>query len=305
MNLNTVLGLTTVLPISTERREECIFSVDVEDWFHILNAKSTPSLSTWDKLPSRVEGNLYRLLDLFSEKQVHVTCFFLGWVAERFPHLVRESAKRGHEIASHGYAHRLVYDMNPAEFYQDALHSREILEDIAGAAVVGYRSAGFSQTGRTPWFFEQLARAGYQYDASVFPAVGGHGGMRKACRTPYAIVHGTTKLIEVPRTVARVAGESMCFFGGGYLRLFPYWLIRRMARQVLNAGRPLVFYVHPREIDPTHPRLPLSSFRRFKCYVNLDETEGKILRILNEFRVTTFHSFLSRNGHRWSLPSVA
>lgn len=280
------------------RAPQAIFSVDVEDWFHILDVPSAPHIEDWAHLPSRVEANLRRLLDLFSEKSAHVTCFFLGWVAERFPHLVKECASRGHEVASHGWAHRLVYQMSRAEFYEDARKSRELLEEIAGAAVRGYRASGFSVTERTPWFFEELAKAGYEYDSSVFPAVRSHGGMANGQRAPYQIgLHGG-KLVEVPVTVADLMGTPICFFGGGYLRLFPYWLIRKKALQVLEGGRPVVFYIHPREIDPAHPRLQMSRRRRFKSYVNLHQTESKLRRILEDFRVTTFQEFLSHDASR-------
>jgi polysaccharide deacetylase family protein (PEP-CTERM system associated) len=272
---------------------QSVFSVDVEDWFHILDLPSTPSVSEWGKLPSRVEKNFNRLLDLFSEKQVSTTCFFLGWVGERFPHLVRDAAARGHEIASHGYAHRLVYELSRDEFYQDALRSRGILEDLAGVAVTGYRSAGFSITERTLWFFDALAEAGYRYDSSVFPSPRGHGGMRTDQRAPH-VVDSSPEIIEFPITVTDLFGRSMCFFGGGYLRLFPYWLIRRMSKTVLEEGRPVVFYIHPREIDPDHPRLSMGLGRRFKSYVNLESTEGKLKRLLDDFPMTTFRDFVFR-----------
>jgi polysaccharide deacetylase family protein (PEP-CTERM system associated) len=286
-------------------RGTSIFSVDVEDWFHILDVPSTPALAVWDSLPSRVEANFHHLLDLFSQKRVRVTCFFLGWVGERFPQLVREAVSRGHEIGSHGYAHRLVYQMTREQFREDALRSRMLLEDIGGVPVHGYRSAGFSTTEQTPWFFDELVAVGYQYDSSVFPATREHGGMRTASRLPHIAGDGGRPIIEFPITVANIGFRNMCFFGGGYLRLFPYWLIRRMARRVLNAGLPVVFYVHPREIDPSHPRLPMSLRRRFKSYVNLRHTEDKIRRILDEFPVTTFQRFLTRCGHRWSLDHAA
>ena len=276
-----------------------IFSVDVEDWFHILDIPSAPQLSDWDGLPSRVEQNFLRLLDLFSQHQARVTCFFLGWVGERFPHLVREAAARGHEIASHGYAHRLVYQMSQQEFYEDALRARRLLEDISGTPVAGYRSAGFSVTENTLWFFDALAEAGYGYDSSVFPAARAHGGMEGGRREPHRLVGSQSSILEFPISVADLMGKPMCFFGGGYLRLFPYWLIRRMARQVLREDRPVVFYIHPREIDPQHPRLPMSAPRRFKSYVNLASTERKLHHIFEDFPVIPFREFLAAE-RKWS-----
>jgi polysaccharide deacetylase family protein (PEP-CTERM system associated) len=267
-----------------------IFSVDVEDWFHILDVASAPPLEIWPTLEMRVERNFRRLLELFEQHHTHATCFFLGWVAERFPHLVREAVRAGHEIASHGYAHKLVYQMTRAEFRADALRAKHILEDISGEPVAGYRSAGFSVTADTMWFFEALAEAGYQYDSSVFPAARSHGGMPTARRDPHYIEEG---LIEFPMTVAGLLGQPVCFFGGGYLRIFPYALIRRMARRVLAEGRPVIYYIHPREIDPAHPRLPMSAARRFKSYVNLRSTEAKLARILDEFPAVSFRDYLA------------
>jgi polysaccharide deacetylase family protein (PEP-CTERM system associated) len=264
----------------------------VEDWFHILDIPGGPPLVEWDSLPSRVEKNFMRLLDLFSGHDATVTCFFLGWVADKFPHLVKEAAKRGHEIASHGYAHRLVYEMNRREFREDGIRSRKVLEDLAGQEVLGYRSAGFSVTADTPWFFETLAEAGYRYDSSVFPALRGHGGIKFAPRQPHWTGPDGTGIFEFPITVTNWLGKPICFFGGGYLRLFPYWLIRQMSHRVLAEGRPVLFYVHPREVDPAHPRLAMGAKRRFKSYVNLSSTEKKVDQILREFPVTTFRALL-------------
>ncbi len=273
--------------------QKSIFSVDVEDWFHILDVPSAPAPNQWAALPSRVEKNFVRLLDIFSETKVHVSCFFLGWIGERFPHLVKEAATRGHEVASHGYEHRLVYGQTRTQFHDDVRRARMLLEDISGSAVVGYRAPGFSTTQETPWFFDALTEAGYEYDSSVFPAARGHGGMPEGRRDPHRIGEDGT-LLEFPITVADLLGKRMCFFGGGYLRIFPYWLIRRMAHQVLGEGRPIVFYIHPREIDPAHPRLPMSRKRRFKSYVNLETTETKVRNILRDFPLTTFKALASK-----------
>lgn len=275
---------------------KCIFSVDVEDWFHILDLPSTPPISDWDRLPSRVERNFLRLLDMFSERNASVTCFFLGWVARKFPHLVKEAAGRGHEIASHGYAHRLVYQMTREEFLEDAVKSKMILEDAAGQPIWGYRSAGFSVTQGTPWFFESLMEAGYRYDSSVFPAPRGHGGIKSAQFAPYLYGGSGRPLIEFPMTVRKVFGKPICFYGGGYLRLFPYSIIRRMTSDVLAGGRPVIFYVHPREIDPHHPRLAMGLARKFKSYFNLRSTEPKIRRLLSEFELVTFEKYIREDA---------
>ncbi len=270
-----------------------VFTVDVEDWFHILDIPSCPPLAEWASLPTRVEANFFRLLDLFLEKQVHVTCFFLGWVAEQFPQLVREAVRRGHEVASHGYAHRLVNIMDRQEFRDDVLLAKRLLEDIGGMPVFGYRAPGFSFTRKTLWVFEELIAAGYRYDSSLFPATRGHGGDASFSRKPAVWSNSHQSLIEFPATVSDLAGVPVCLFGGGYLRFFPYPLIRRKARQVMQSGQPVVFYIHPREIDPGHPRLPMNPYRRFKSYFNLKSTWPKVRRILADFRFVTFRELLT------------
>ncbi len=275
---------------------KCVFSIDVEDWFHILDLPTTPDVTEWGDLHSCVERNFMRLLDIFEQRDTRVTCFFLGWVAERFPHLVKEAVRHGHEIASHGYAHRLIYQMTPEAFYQDAVRSKGILENISGRAVWGYRSAGFSVTHETEWFFDKLIEAGYVYDSSVFPASRGHGGMSGGRRSPYWIERPSGELFEFPVSVTEVLGKALCFFGGGYLRFFPYPVIRMMTRRVLKESRPVIFYIHPREIDPGHPRMRMNWQRRFKSYVNLESTMPKIERLLAEFSATSFEQLIRKEA---------
>jgi polysaccharide deacetylase family protein (PEP-CTERM system associated) len=269
-----------------------ILTIDVEDWFHILDLPATPPIQAWDALPSRVESSFLRLLDVVGDART--TCFFLGWVADRFPHLVREAVARGHEIAAHGYAHRLVFDMGRSAFLEDAVRARKVLEDISGRPIAGYRSAGFSVRADTTWFFDALVEAGYRYDSSVFPAARGHGGMAGGPREPHVVDRNGARLVELPVTVTPIAGRPLCFFGGGYLRLYPYPLVWRMAERVLAERRPVIFYVHPREIDPSHPRLPMSLARRFKSYVNLKSTAPKLQRIVQDFPLVTAGEYATR-----------
>ncbi len=270
-----------------------IFSIDVEDWFNLSGTGLEPPPSEWDRLESRVERNLRLLFGLLAEGGGTATCFFLGYFAKRFPHLVREAVAAGHEVASHSYFHRLVYEMTPAEFYEDALASRKLLEDISGKPVRGYRAPAFSVTDHTPWFFDKLAEAGYQYDSSVFPARHQTGGLATSRFEPHGIETAAGTIAEFPITVVRVLGTPMCFFGGGYLRLFPYHLMRSMGRRALKEGRPIVFYIHPREIDPDHPRMALSRRRKFTCYVNLRSTRPKIEHILRDFQVLSFDQHMA------------
>jgi len=275
---------------------KCMFSVDVEDWFHILGATSAPPISEWSSLPQGVRKNFMKILDILSRKQVRATCFFLGWVAEKYPDLVREAIGRGHEVASHGYGHRLVYEMTADQFAEDARRSKRAIEDIAGGPITGYRAPGFSATRATPWFYSKLIEAGYLYDSSVFPARREHGGLKTGNYAPYWITGNSGRLLEIPITVAEVLGQPVCFFGGGYLRLFPYAVVKRMALKVLKEGRPVVFYIHPRDIDPSQPRLPMGVWKRFKSYVNLGTTADKVSRILDQLEFTTFEGFMSENG---------
>ncbi len=269
-----------------------VFTIDVEEWFHILDVPSTPSLGEWAALPSRVEPSFRSMLEVMAEKNVHTTLFFLAWTAERFPHLVREAVAGGHEIASHGYAHELVYRQDRATFLADITKAKEIIEQAAGTAVRGYRAPGFSVTKETPWFFDAVAEAGYRYDSSIFPSERGHGGLPGAKAVPHVIDTAHGPLTEFPISLSSMFGKPMYFFGGGYLRFFPYSLIRAKAKSVLAEKRPVVFYLHPREVDPGHPRLAMSAKRRFMSYHNLRSTMPKMRRLFDDLPMTTFAALL-------------
>ncbi len=276
---------------------ESIFSIDVEDWFNLSGTNHEPPPSQWDQLESRIERNFLGMLDILSAQQRVSTCFFVGYFAKRFPSLVREAVARGHEVASHGLLHRLAYELSPDAFLEDARDARALLEDISGTAVRGFRAPAFSVTSATPWFFEKLVEAGYTYDSSVFPAPHQTGGLATTSFGPHVIACANGSLVEFPITAVKVLNRPMCFFGGGYLRLFPYPVIRAMGKRALAEERPVIFYVHPREIDPEQPRMPLSRRRRFTCYVNLETTRPKMARILEDFDVTSFAKYLERHRH--------
>lgn len=255
-------------------------TVDVEDWFHILDSPVAPSMEQWENLPSRVEIGLECILKLLDDCQVSATMFWLGWMAERHKHLVRQCASSGHEIASHGYGHVLAYKVGPAAFLDDILRAKQVLENITGQAVVGFRAPGFGITSQSRWAFDVIRAAGYRYDSSVFPAVRGHGGMPGECSTPHLIktLHG--ELTEFPASVFSCVGASLSLFGGGYLRATPIPLLQWAAKRVLDRGQLLVLYIHPRELDLSHPRLPLPWVRRLKCYTNIASTERKLRLLL-------------------------
>jgi polysaccharide deacetylase family protein (PEP-CTERM system associated) len=272
-----------------------ILSVDVEDWFHILDLRDAPDVDAWSRLESRVEANFNNLLDELARRESRATCFFLGWIAERHPELVRRASREGHEIASHGYAHQLIYGLSPRQFSDDIGKAKRILEDIVGMPVVGYRAPGFSIVAETTWAFEAIRAAGYEYDSSVFPAARGHGGLEGAEVKPYRVSTSKGDLLEFPISVAHLLGKNICFFGGGYLRLFPYPIIQYMSRRLNEEGRPVIYYLHPREIDPGHPRMKMNLLRRFKSYVNLSTTLPKLRRLTKDQSLVPFRDWMKQH----------
>ena len=268
-------------------------TVDVEDWYHILDSDAVPARDQWPLLESRVERNTTRILEVLARRGVKATFFWLGWMAERHQPLVRRCLAEGHEIASHGYAHVLAYQTGRRGFQQDVVRAKTCLEDIAGREILGFRAAGFGIKEATGWAFEVIRAAGHQYDASVFPARRGHGGMRHAPLVPYLIDTPSGGLFEVPMSVVEVLGRRVSLFGGGYLRLAPKAALRWGAGLLAAAGRPLVVYVHPRDIDPQQPRLPLPPLRRFKCYVNLRTGLDKIEWLCENYSFTTMAELMN------------
>jgi len=255
---------------------ESCFTIDVEDWFHILDTPAAPMVDDWAALETRVDQSVNRLLELLDKYSVKATMFWLGWVAERNTQLLQKCADAGHEIASHGYGHVLAYEVGPEEFMKDIDKGKKLLEDIIGHEVKGFRAAGFSTKDDTSWAFEKIVEAGYFYDSSVFPASRGHGGMQKSGLAPSVIGTPAGNLIEIPQSMIEILGKRISLFGGGYLRLAPEWMIGRGVERLHAAGRPLLIYVHPREIDPLHPRLAIGFVRSFKSYVNLKTTFPKL-----------------------------
>jgi polysaccharide deacetylase family protein (PEP-CTERM system associated) len=259
-------------------------TVDVEDWFHILDDPAVPELSYWSGLESRLPQNIECILSILDEHKVKATMFWLGWAAKKYPGLIRKCVEEGHEIASHGYGHVLPYKVERAIFREDICRGKKIIEDVTGKAAIGYRAAGFGTTANTPWIFEEIRDAGYLYDSSVFPAKRGHGGIADFRIEPHEINTSKGILLEIPQSVVPVFGRRLSFFGGGYLRLAPKFLIRWGISRLQKAGRPAVIYVHPREVDPDHPRLPLRLHRQFKSYVNLRSTIPKLRWLCSNYK---------------------
>ena len=269
-----------------------IFTIDVEDYFNVTEERGEPPVSEWDSLPGIVESGFLKLLDLLDIYQVKATCFFLGYIAKKYPQLVQEAQKRGHEIASHGMFHRIIYKMSREEFTADILQSKNILEDICSEKVMAFRSPSFSLTEATPWFFEALAETGFIADSSVFPVKRDYGGFQTRQKKPYQITTDKGNIYEFPISVAPFCGKEICFFGGGYLRLFPKQLILYMHKKLAKEGIPTLFYIHPREMEPQHPRLKMNKMAYFKSYVNLNTVKPKLEAILSCSKFVTCRQYI-------------
>ncbi|GAB4394881.1 MAG: DUF3473 domain-containing protein [Kiloniellaceae bacterium] len=260
-------------------------TVDVEDYFQVAAFASKVQRDDWDGYECRVERNVDRILGLFDENGVSATFFTLGWVAERYPAVVRRIVEGGHELASHGYEHVKVHTQTPEAFRQDVRKTKAILEDIGGQRIKGYRAASFSIDQRCLWAFDVLAEEGHDYSSSVYPIKHDHYGMPEASRFAFRPSEGH-RFLEVPITTLNLFNRNLPSGGGGYFRLLPYpvsrWALRRIGAQ---DGRPAIFYFHPWEVDPGQPRftdVPLRS--RFRHYINLNAMERRLRYLLKDFR---------------------
>jgi len=269
-------------------------TVDVEDYFQVSAFEHHVARSDWNRFESRVSRNTERLLEIFEQAGVTATFFVLGWVAERYPDLVRRIAAGGHEIASHGYAHRLVYEMTPSEFAEDVRRAKAVLESVSGSPVLGYRAPSYSISRESLWALDVLLAEGHVYDASIFPIHHDRYGIPDAPRHPYQIQRELGTLWELPGSTVRMGGQNLPIGGGGYFRLLPYaWTRRGIASVNAHEGKPVMFYLHPWEIDPDQPRVNASLLSRFRHYRNLSKTEPRLLRLLSEFAFGPAVSLLS------------
>lgn len=265
-------------------------TVDVEDYFHVSAFAKVIKPTEWEKWPTTVERNTRTLMDLFDEFGIKATFFVLGWVAERHEALIREIAARGHEIASHGYSHQLIYRQSPAEFRQETTRSKQLLEDIVQTPVTGYRAASYSITRQSLWAIDILAELGFQWDSSIFPVYHDRYGIPESPKRPYRIETSSgDSLLEFPLTTARFLGYDMPAAGGGYFRLYPYALSRALfKRATANNTMPAIFYLHPWEIDADQPRVPGAGLlSRFRHYNNLEKCLPRLRAMLGEFRFGT------------------
>jgi len=262
-------------------------SVDVEDWYHILETGAAPVIGQWASLESRIESSLERILELLDNYNIHATFFWLGWLAKRHPKLVTKCKQQGHEIASHGYAHLLPWDVGHKLFKNDADLAKKVLEDVTGEQILGYRTAGFGITNKAKWALDIIAEAGYKYDSSIIPTFLEHGKVYYSECVPFAIPTQNGLLIEIPMSTLKLSYLKIRFVGGGYLRLLPKWFIRLGINHLQKTSRPLIVYIHPREIDLDHPHLPLNFFRHFRCYFNLKSTMPKLKWLCENYSYCT------------------
>ena len=258
-------------------------TIDVEDYFQVSAFAPYIQRDSWPERECRVERNVEQILAMLAAHGTRATFFTLGWIAERYPQLVRAIVAGGHELASHGYGHERASDLSPEAFRADIARAKKLLEDLGGVAVQGYRAPSFSIGKSNLWAFDVLREEGYRYSSSVYPIAHDHYGMPDSPRFPYEVREG---LLEVPVTTLRLGERNLPSSGGGYFRLLPYALSRWMISRVNRIdGQPAVFYFHPWEIDAEQPRVAgIDAKTRFRHYVNIARTQGRIARLLGDFR---------------------
>jgi polysaccharide deacetylase family protein (PEP-CTERM system associated) len=306
-----------------------ILTIDLEDYFQVHAFSTVVRYEDWDKFECRIQRNTNRLLEILSsapspQYAPKATFFVLGWIAERYPGLIQRIQREGHEIACHGYAHRLVYTQSREEFGEDVRRTKSILEDVTGKEVIGYRAPSYSITNKSQWAFEVLVEEGFKYDSSIFPIRHDFYGMPDAPRFPFVVsLNGNNNvkfsmlnvelntlqnsqfktqnsqfIIEFPLSTIRLFGQNIPISGGGYFRLFPYSLIRKGLKSI-NQGenKPIIFYMHPWELDFEQPRIKEVGFKsRFRHYVNLNKTELKLRRLLSDFQFSPIRQLLIQNS---------
>ena len=267
-------------------------SFDIEEHFQVAAFDCAARRRHWNTQESRVERNTQVILDVLEERGIKATMFVLGWVAERNKILVKRIVDAGHELASHGYGHELVTVQNPQEFREDVSRAKKILEDIGGEPVLGYRAPTFSITKETEWALPILVEEGYRYDSSVVPIVHDYYGIPGANPAIHTLKTDSGPIVEVPPSTCEFAGLKIPIAGGGYFRLFPYPLLKKLLRRVEAQGQPLIMYLHPWELDPGQPRMSGSFISQFRHYLNLGKVHGRLTQLLQDFSFGPIRSLL-------------
>jgi polysaccharide deacetylase family protein (PEP-CTERM system associated) len=268
-------------------------TVDVEDYYHVTAFEDRIDRAAWDCFPSRVEANTGTLLDALAAASVRATFFVLGWVAERQPRLVRAIAAAGHEVGCHSYWHRLIYQQSPAAFRADTRRGRDVLQDVLGRKVHVYRAPSFSITSRSLWALDVLIEEGFTVDSSVYPTFHDRYGIPDAPLAPHRVDCPSGVLWEVPLAVCRVAGYPLPVGGGGYFRLYPYFVTRHLLRSINRGRRPFVAYLHPWELDAEQPRVRASWLRHLRHRVGLRHTRARLNRLLRDFSWGTISDLIN------------
>ncbi len=263
-------------------------SFDIEDWFHMVEIDAVADTGEWANHSSLVERYTEWIVQTVTEAQTKATFFILGWIAEHHPAMVRMIADNGHELATHSFWHRKVYELSPDEFRDDMRRSIDLIEAAGGKKVLGFRAPSFSITPGTEWAIDVLHDVGLKYDASLFPAARGHGGYPCPMEPhEFTAAPSGRPMPELPMSVMKIGPRRLPFSGGGYMRLLPSWLIRRGFNQLNSRGLPTVVYLHPRDFAPDCPRVPMPLKRRFKCYVGAKNTKGKLRMLLDRYKFDT------------------
>lgn len=272
------------------------FTVDVEDYFQVEGFANAIDRNSWEGFRTRVGASTSTLLELLERRKVRATFFVLGWVARKHPEIVRQIVASGHEVASHGMSHRLIYTQSPAEFQRETRDAKALLEDLAQKPVVGYRAATYSITRRSLWALDILCEEGFHYDSSIFPMRHDRYGIPDAETKPHVLTTpGGGRLVEFPISVLRFHGAKVPVAGGGYFRLFPYRFTRWALRRLNEQQQEFVFYVHPWEVDPEQPRVnEAGAFSRFRHYLNLGRCAERLDRLLQDFEFDTMRSVLAQ-----------
>lgn len=273
-------------------------TIDVEDYFQVNALSGIIRGDEWERWPRRVERNTDAILDLMARHDVRGTFFVLGWIAERHPELIRRIHQQGHEIASHGYSHQLVYNQSPQVFRDETRRSRELLEDITGERVTGYRAASYSITSQSRWALDILAEEGFTWDSSIFPVRHDTYGMPGSPETPYRLTTDEgNQLVEFPLSTLRLGCQRLPIAGGGYFRFYPFWFSRWGLKTINKRGEPFIFYLHPWEIDPEQPRVGGLGWKsRFRHYNNLDKCYARLDSLLGHFHVGRVTDVLANQG---------
>ncbi|MCG7995142.1 MAG: DUF3473 domain-containing protein [Candidatus Thiodiazotropha taylori] len=280
----------------SQNRQINAITVDVEDYYQVSAFNKQVTKADWEGYESRVYDNTHRILKIFDENSIKGTFFVLGWVAERNKKLITEISEMGHEVACHGYSHDLVYNQTPDKFLEETRKSKAILEDIIGKPIKGYRAASYSITEKSLWALDILTECGFSYDSSIFPIMHDRYGIPGAKTMPHRLKTAKgNEIIEFPLSTVGIAKRRLPVSGGGYFRLFPYWLSKAGLNRVnRNDQMPFIFYMHPWEIDEGQPKIKSSRLSEFRHYNNIDKFESRLLKLVRDFEFSTVSDVLQR-----------